>query len=106
MQDFLSIPTGGAPPVFFHEDGTMRKTKKSDIAQYLIKDATVTLSRPHCDVYIIDMLVLLHTTSAQYTCKTFDEFALGLLTRIFMLFTYAATIICGYDVYGNNKDVK
>ena len=50
MQDFLSIPTGGAPPVFFYEDGTLRKSEKSDIAQYLAKDATITMSRPHCDV--------------------------------------------------------
>ena len=58
----LSLPMGGAPPCLFHEDGMMRKTCKSELLHFLVQDIETLDFPPVCDVYVIDMMSLLHRT--------------------------------------------
>ena len=94
----------------FHEDGSMRKPTKADLAHVLEEGISSTPTWPPCipsdSVYIVDVMVLLHKTPAQYYSKSFGELVEALLAHIIRQFTHAHTVICVFDRYGDAADVK
>lgn len=110
LQAVLSIPTGGAPLSLFHDDGSMRKPTKTDLAHFLEDGIALSTSWPQCNpnvsVYIVDFMVLLHKTHVQHYCKSFGEMADALLETILQKFKHTCTVICVFDQYGDKADVK
>ena len=102
----LSLPMGGEPPCLFHEDGMMRKTCKSELLHFLVQDIEPLDFPSVCDVYVIDMMSLLHRTRGQHICQTFDQMALHLLRHLIDTLHYAHFVICSFDVYSHPHDVK
>ena len=80
MRKVLSYELAAVPPSMFHDDGSMRKTNKSDLAKKLAANADKILALPHQDrltssqssAYLIDGMAMCQALNENHF-KTFDE---------------------------------
>ncbi|CAC5408182.1 unnamed protein product [Mytilus coruscus] len=79
VEKVLSYPIGPIPTSMLHDDGTMRKTCKADLAHILEQDVVVCQILPIFDIskttHIRDGMALLQSVNAK-RFKTFGELAL------------------------------
>jgi len=80
MRKVLSYELAAVPPSMFHDDGSIRKTNKSDLAKTLEANADEILALPHQDMptssqssaYLIDGMAMCQAVNENHF-KTFDE---------------------------------
>ena len=109
--DVLSLPTGGPPPVYFSEDGLMRKpSNKADLMHVLeveINSPTTWPAHPKAEtVLAIDFSVLIQKLFRVHKPKTFDKMG-DLILKYLISACYRCTIIIvACDVYCSADDTK
>jgi len=88
MRKVLSDELVAVPPSMFHDDGSMRKTNKSDLVKKLEANADEILALPHQDrltssqssAYLIDGTAMCQALSENHF-QTFDELGNVVLKR-------------------------
>jgi len=92
LRKVLSYELAAVPPSMFHDDGSMKKTNKSDLANKLEANADEILALPHQDrltssqssAYLIDGTAMCQALNENHF-KTFDELGNVVLKRAVQL---------------------
>lgn len=110
--DFINVLSYELTPIptsIFHEDSTMRKTAKSDLANKLESFSDILYEPPSAvQSYFIDGMVLLQELNEK-TFKTFENLADVVLKRLLFIFTEnkeCHTISLIFDRYDIEYSVK
>lgn len=115
MKEVLQHELASVPPALFHDDGSMRKTNKAELAKKLesltdevnelpIQPAPSTKST----AYIIDGMAMIQALNEAHF-KTFDELGSVVLKQVMSHFTRNATIstvTVVFDRYDNENSLK
>ena len=102
----LSYPIGPIPTAIFHDDGTMRKTCKVDLAHQLEQDVLVSPALPIFDIskttYIRDGMALLQSvdTNKDRNC---GELAMYFVRHQVASFQFASMVADIFDSYMTSK---
>jgi hypothetical protein len=90
----------------FHEDGTMRKSCKSDLVQHFKNEVSPVLSLPDFDpsltTYIRDGMALVQRMDAKKH-RTFGDLATDYCRQLTSCFTKAHTVADVFDRYDVKK---
>ncbi len=109
VENILSYPIGPIPTALFHDDSTMRKATKSDLAHQLEEEASkhVTLSvfDSACTVVIRDGMALMQGTNVKQH-KTFGDLASEYVKNLVKHFETASTVVDVYDRYDVKNLIK
>ena len=109
VEKVLSYPIGPIPTSMFHDDGTMRKTCKADLAHILEQDVVVCQILPIFDIsrttHIRDGMALLQSINAK-RFKTFGELALDFVCNQVVCFQYASVVADIFDRYDIQNSIK
>ena len=103
IDSLMSHPIGALPLSLFNEDGSPRKTTKSDLGSYLEARAAVVSEiveeeLPKRVVYIRDGMAVLHAVSLD-TCQTFDDLVQKYMKGVVSCMAVADTVIDVFDRY-------
>ena len=105
IDNILSHPVGPIPVSMFHEDGTMRKSCKSDLVQQFENEVSPVLSLPDFDpsltTYIGDGMALVQCMDAKKH-RTFGDLDTDYCRQLTSCFAKAHTVADIFDRY----DVK
>lgn len=108
----LSYPIGPIPVALFHEDGTMRKTCKSDLLHQLESEVSKNIIYDQLEpfersstVLIRDGMALLQSVNIK-TFRTFGEFVLGYMKTQLSCFTRAGCVVDIFDRYDVEQSIK
>jgi hypothetical protein len=92
-REVLSYPIGPIPTAIFHDDGTMRKTCKADLAHLLEQDVLVSSTLPIFDIskttYIRDGMALLQSVDAK-KYRNFGELAMDFVRHQVASFQFSS----------------
>ena len=112
VDNILSHPVGPIPVSMFHEDGTMRKSCKSDLVKQFENEVSPVLSLPDFDpsltTYIRDGMALVQCMDAKKH-RTFGDLATDYcrqLTSCFAKTHTVADVFDRYDVKTSNKSAE
>ena len=109
VEKVLSYPIGPIPTSMFHDDGTMRKTCKADLAHILEQDVVVCQILSIFDIsrttHIRDGMALLQSINAK-RFKTFGELALDFVRNQVACFQYASVVADIFDRYDIQNSIK
>jgi hypothetical protein len=98
----LSFPIGPIPTSLFHDDGTMRKTNKADLAHQLEQDVSIIQKLPIFDIsrttLIRDGMPLLQSINAK-RFRTLGEMALDFFLNQISCFQLASVVVDIFDRY-------
>ena len=98
----LSHPVGPIPVSMFHEDGTMRKSCKSDLVKQFENEVSPVFSLPDFDpsltTYIRDIKALVQCMDAKKH-KTFGDPATDYCRQLTPFFAKAHTVADVFDQY-------
>ena len=104
--NILSHHVGPIPVSMFHEDGTMRKSCKSDLVQQFENEVSPVLSLPDFDPsltnYIRDGMALIQSMDAKKH-RTFGDLAIDYCRELTSCFAKAHTVA---DAFDRRYDVK
>ena len=93
----------------FHEDGTMRKSCKSDVEKQFENEVSPVLSLPDFDpsltTYIRDSMALVQCMDATKH-RTFGDFATDYCRQLTSCFAKAHTVADVFDRYDVNNPIK
>jgi hypothetical protein len=93
----------------FHEDGTMRKSCKSDLVKQFENEVSPVLSLPDFDpsliTYIRDSMALVQCMDAKKH-KTFGDLATDYCIQLTSCFAKAHTVADVFDRYDVNNSIK
>ena len=108
VEALMSHPIGSVPLSLFNEDGSLRKTNKSDLALYLesladISDMDETTTSNV--IYISDGMAVLHSLSAE-TCTTFDDLVFKYVRGVISDMSIADIVIDVFDRYDMQHSIK
>jgi len=119
MRKVLSYELAAVPPPMFHNDGSMRKTNKSDLAKKVEANDDEILALPHQDrptslqssAYLIDGMAMCQALNENHF-KTFDELGNVVLKRAVQLLknsdvdpsTDVVTLV--FDHYDREHSIK
>lgn len=81
LSNILSYELSSVPASLFHEDGSMRKTTKSDLAKILESFTEIVTVTPNVNSYIIDGMVLIREVNLS-SIITFNDFGRIFLSKI------------------------
>ncbi|KAL8601861.1 hypothetical protein ACOMHN_020596 [Nucella lapillus] len=90
LQKVLEHELAAVPPALFNDDGTMRKTNKSDLAKKLesvcaeVPTLPMVLNQSDNTGYVIDGMAMLQSLNESYF-KTFDDLSQQVLKKILRL---------------------
>jgi hypothetical protein len=106
IDNVLSHPVGPIPVSMFHEDGTMRKSCKSDLVKQFENEASPVLSLPDFDhsltTYIRDSMALVQCMDAKKHI-TFGDLANNYCRQLTLCFAKAHTVADVFDRYDLKK---
>ena len=109
LDTILSHPVGCVPTSMFHEDGTMRKNTKSDLAHKLEENINrITVLPPSnkaTTVYIRDGMVILQMMQVNRS-DTFEDVASNFTSHLLQGFNRADTLVEVFDRYDHPDSVK
>lgn len=109
VESVLSYPIGPVPVSLFHEDMTMRKTNKADLAHKLESETTCVEHLPQFDksltVFIRDAMATIQAIKPQPNC-TFNDIANNYVSTLVKGFNQADTIIEVFDRYDDPNSTK
>lgn len=111
LSTVLSHPIGSVPSSLFMEDGTRRKTTKSDLLHELEKTADSSVkelpeSLPSMPTaYIVDAMALLQRMNTKHM-KTFNDVGLSFMNSIAKLFSISTEIHVVFDRYDDPNSTK
>ncbi|CAH1174169.1 unnamed protein product [Phaedon cochleariae] len=107
--DIMSYELTAVPVSIFHEDGTMRKTAKSDLAtKFETYGPTMFESPSEIDSYFIDGMILLQEMNPK-SFRTFQELGevlMNKMIRIFKEHRTCRTISIIFDRYDLENSIK
>ena len=102
IDNILSHPVGPIPVSRFHEDGTMRKSCKSDLVKQFENEVSHVLSLPDFDpsltTYIRDSMALVQCMDAKKH-RTFGDLATDYCRQLTSCFAKAHTVADVFDRY-------
>ena len=105
----MSYPIGPIPTSLFHDDGTMRKTVKSDLARVLENEASSSFFLPFFDpespVVIRDTLGVIQSMDVKVS-SSFGDFGRNYLKLLSLQFGMAATVVDVFDRYDVEDSTK
>ena len=95
------------PPALFNEDGTMRKTKKSDLAAVLQCYASTETDLESCSssAFIVDGMAKLQSISEK-CFKTFEDIGKLIMRNIIFLLRDNKTVVYIFDRYDVKLSIK
>ncbi len=106
IDNILSHPVGPIPVSMFHEDGTMRKSCKSDLVKQFENEVSPVLSLPDFDpsltTYIRDSMALVQCMDAKKH-RTFGDLATDYCRQLTSCFAKAHTVADVFDRYDVKK---
>jgi hypothetical protein len=106
IDNILSHHVGPIPVSMFHEDGTMRKSCKSDLVKQFENEVSPVLSLPDFDpsltTYIRDSMALVQCMDAKKH-RTFGDLATDYCRQLTSCFAKAHTVADVFDRYDVNK---
>ena len=109
IENVLSHPIGPIPVSLFHDDGTMRKSCKSDLVKQFESDVSSVLSLPDFDrsvtTYIRDAMAVVQCTDVK-KYKTFGDLAADYYRNLVRCFTFANTVADIFDRYDIKNSIK
>jgi hypothetical protein len=109
IENVLSHPIGLIPVSLFHDDGTMRKSCKSDLVKRFESDVASVLSLPDFDrsvtTYIRDAMAVVQCTDVK-KYKTFGDLAADYYRTLVLCFTFANTVADIFDRYDIKNSIK
>ena len=109
LEYVLSHPVGPVPSALFHDDGSMRKTTKSELGHKLEADVSKVTELPQHDktscVYIRDAMVAIQMMPGD-SYSTFDSLASAYQRNLLVEFDKADTVFDVFDRYDNENSVK
>lgn len=109
FKNMLSFELAPTPASLFHEDGSMRKTAKSELAKKLESFSDLITDPPQEIIeYFIDGMVVLQEIN-QKSFKTFDELAQVVTNKILSIFkkhNNCRRISIIFDRYDDKNSVK
>ena len=108
LEIILNHPIGSVPVALFHEQGSQRKTVKSELGAYLESkcDNDTPFERDvNHTVYIRDAMSIIHAMPVQ-TCTVFDDIGALYIQGIARSMQRAHTIIDVFDRYDNEMSIK
>jgi hypothetical protein len=109
IDNILSHPVGPIPLSMFHEDGTMRKSCKSDLVKQFENEASPVLSLPDFDpsltTYIRDSMTLVQCMDAKKH-RTFGDLAIDYCRQLTSCFAKAHTVADVFDRYERERRTK
>ncbi|KAL8561134.1 hypothetical protein ACOMHN_033717 [Nucella lapillus] len=115
LQKVLEHELAAVPPALFNDDGTMRKTNKSDLAKKLesvcaeVPTLPMVLNQPDNTGYVIDGMAMLQSLNESYF-KTFDDLSQQVLKKILRLLEQedlgidVVTVV--FDRYDKDDSIK
>jgi len=115
LQKVLEHELAAVPPALFNDDGTMRKTNKSDLAKKLesvcaeVPTLPKVLNQPDNTGYVIDGMAMLQSLNESYF-KTFDDLSQQVLKKILRLLEQedlgidVVTVV--FDRYDKDDSIK
>ena len=109
IENVLSHPIGPIPVSPFHDDGTMRKSCKSDLVKQFESDVSSVLSLPDfgrsVTTYIRDAMAVVQCTDVK-KYKTFGDLAADYYRNLVRCFIFANTVADIFDRYDIKNSIK
>ena len=109
IDNILSHPVGPIPVSMFHEDGTMRKSCKSDVEKQFENEDSPVLSLPDFDpsltTYIGDGMALVQCMDAKKH-RTFGDLDTDYCRQLTSCFAKAHTVADIFDRYDVKNSIK
>ena len=109
LEPVLSHPVGPVPSALFHDDGSMRKTTKSELGHKLEADVSKVTELPQHDktssVYIRDAMAAIQMLPGD-SYSTFDSLASAYQGNLLVEFDKADTVFDVFDRYNDENSVK
>ena len=109
LESVLSHPVGPVPSALFHDDGSMRKTTKSELGHKLEADVSKVTELPQHDktscVYIRDAMAAIQMMPGD-SYSTCDSLASAYQRKLLVEFDKADTVFDVFDRYDNENSVK
>ncbi|KAK3085631.1 hypothetical protein FSP39_006444 [Pinctada imbricata] len=109
VEKLMSFPIGPIPTSLFHDDGTMRKNVKSDLARELENEATSSFFLPFFDpestVVIRDAMGVIQSMDIKVS-SSFGDFGRNYLKLLSLQFGMTATVIDVFDRYDVEDSTK
>ena len=110
VEKILSYPVGPIPSSVFHDDGTMRKTCKADLAHLLEAEASASMHtilpfNHEVTAIIRDGMALFQSLNIKQ-CKTFGDLASVYVTQQLSCFESAFLVIDVFDRYDIQNSIK
>ena len=109
LESVLGHPVGPVPSALFHDDGSMRKTTKSELGHKLEADVSKVTELPQHDktssVYIRDAMAAIHMMPGD-SFSTFDSLASAYQRNLLVEFDKADTVFDVFDRYDDENSVK
>ena len=105
----MSYPIGPIPTSHFHDDGTMSKTVKSDLARVLKNEASssffLSFFHPESTVVIRDAMGVIQSMEFKVS-SSFGDFGRNYLKLLSLQFGMAATVVDVFDRYDVEDSTK
>jgi hypothetical protein len=115
MHEVLKYELAAVPPAMFHDDGKMRKTKKSDLAVKLEENGGEIVVLPqislvsHTDAYLIDGMAMIQSLNENHF-KTFNDVGNLVLKRCIRILNNrdmdVAVVTVVFDRYDQELSIK
>lgn len=109
VEKLLSFPIGPIPTSLFHDDGTMRKCVKSDLAHELEREICPSFNLPAFDpsltVVIRDGMAIIQSLDVK-RFSSFGDLLNFYLKQLSTLFQSASTIVDVFDRYDIPDSIK
>ena len=109
VEKLLSFPIGPIPTSLFHDDGTMRKCVKSDLAHELEREICPSFNLPTFDpsltVVIRDGMAIIQSLDVK-RFSSFGDLLNFFLKQLSTLFQSASTIVDVFDRYDITDSIK